>query len=91
MSTPSPTAVGRAALGLQSVPSFAAELAHAAWKDNPSTYLLSEQDQAIPPPAQAAMSARAGTVHRLPTSQSPYLSQPNAVVARITDVLGTTG
>ncbi len=80
-----------ARLGLQSVPSFAAELTHAAWRHLPSTYLLTEQDRAIPPPAQEAMSARADTVHRLATSHSPFLSQPDAVVAHLTDVLATHG
>ncbi len=74
-------------LTLQSLSSFTDELGHAAWKDVPSTYLLAEHDRAIPPPAQEAMSARASTVVRLPTSHSPFLSQPDAVVARVTDAI----
>jgi pimeloyl-ACP methyl ester carboxylesterase len=45
----------------------------------PSTYVISGQDRAVPPPAQEAMSARAGTVHRLPASHSPFLSRPDEV------------
>ena len=46
----------------------------------PSTYVLCEQDQAIPPPAQEQMSQRAGSVHRLAASHSPFLSMPDRVV-----------
>jgi hypothetical protein len=37
------------------------------------------EDRALPPPAQEAMSARAGTVHRLPSSHSPFFSKPDEV------------
>jgi pimeloyl-ACP methyl ester carboxylesterase len=68
-----------AQLGLQSVSSFADELTGAGWHDTASTYIICEQDQAIPPPAQEAMSARAGSVLRLASSHSPFLSMPDRV------------
>lgn len=73
-------------LGLQSIPSFADPLTAAAWGGIPSTYVVCEQDQAIPLPAQEAMSARAGTVHRMPTSHSPFLSRPDDLAAILIDL-----
>lgn len=65
-----------ARLTRQSVPAIGTPQSGAAWKTVPSTYVICEQDRAVPPPAQEAMSARAGTVHRLPSSHSPFLSRP---------------
>jgi pimeloyl-ACP methyl ester carboxylesterase len=50
-----------------------------AWRDVPSTYVICDQDSAIPVPAQEAMSARAGTTHRLDSDHSPFLTDPDAV------------
>ncbi len=51
-----------------------------AWRTKPSWYLITTQDRMIPPPAQHAMSERAGsTVVEVPASHSVYLSQPGAV------------
>jgi pimeloyl-ACP methyl ester carboxylesterase len=58
-----------------------------AWRDVPTTYVICELDQAIPVPAQEMLAGRAGTVHRLQTSHSPFLSQPDEVVAIIRGVL----
>jgi pimeloyl-ACP methyl ester carboxylesterase len=63
----------------QSVAAIATPQSAAAWKIVPSTYVVCEQDRAVPPPAQEAMSARAGTVHRLPSSHSPFFSKPDEV------------
>jgi len=66
-------------LSRQSVAAIATPQSAAAWKELPSTYVICEQDRAVPPPAQEAMSARAGTVHRLAASHSPFLSRPGEV------------
>ena len=63
----------------QSTASFSDELTAAAWHELPSTYLVAEQDNAIPVAAQEQMAARADAVHRLATSHSPFLSQPDEV------------
>src|SRR3954466_9516791 len=48
-----------------------------AWKAKPSWYLVATDDRMIPPPAQRAMSQRAGaTVVEAPGSHSIYVSQP---------------
>src|SRR6476660_6680749 len=48
-----------------------------AWRNKPSWYLVATDDHMIPPPAQRAMSERAGsTVVEAPGSHSIYVSQP---------------
>jgi hypothetical protein len=54
-----------------------------AWHDAPSTYVICEQDNAIPPVAQEQMSRRAGEVRRMDASHSPFLSRPGEVVELI--------
>ena len=72
-------AAAGARLTRQSVAAIATPQSAAAWKTVPSTYVVCDRDRAVPPPAQEAMSARAGTVHRLPSSHSPFLSTPDEV------------
>ena len=51
-----------------------------AWRSKPSWYLVATDDRMIPPPAQRAMSERAGsTVSEAPGSHSIYVSRPRAV------------
>lgn len=51
-----------------------------AWKTKPSWYLVSTEDNMIPPDAQRAMSKRAGsTVVEVKRSHAVYVSQPRAV------------
>ena len=55
-----------------------------AWRSKPSSYLVASDDRMIPPPAQRAMSERAGsTVVEAPGSHSIYISQPEAVAKLI--------
>ena len=55
-----------------------------AWRTKPSWYLVTTEDRMIPPPAQRAMSERAGaTVVEVAASHSVYVSQPAAVAALI--------
>jgi pimeloyl-ACP methyl ester carboxylesterase len=51
-----------------------------AWRLKPSWYLVATDDHMIPPPAQRAMSERAGsTVVESGGSHSIYVSKPHAV------------
>jgi pimeloyl-ACP methyl ester carboxylesterase len=51
-----------------------------AWRLKPSWYLVATEDRMIPPPAQRAMSERAGaTVAETPASHAVYVSQPDVV------------
>jgi pimeloyl-ACP methyl ester carboxylesterase len=55
-----------------------------AWRVKPSWYMVATEDRMIPPPAQRAMSTRAGsTVVEVAGSHSIYLSQPQPVAALI--------
>jgi pimeloyl-ACP methyl ester carboxylesterase len=64
----------------QSVRAFTEPLTRVAWRDRPTTYVITEDDVIFPVEAQEALSARAGSrVVRLATSHSPFLSQPDAV------------
>ena len=72
-------ALANARLTRQSVAAIATPQSAAAWKTVPSTYVVCDRDRAVPPPAREAMAARTGTVHRLPSSHSPFLSRPDEV------------
>jgi pimeloyl-ACP methyl ester carboxylesterase len=67
------------------VNALAGTITESAWRIKPSWYLVVTDDRMIPPPAQRAMSERAGsTVTEVPGSHSIYLSQPAAVAGLIT-------
>ncbi|MDX6585431.1 MAG: hypothetical protein QOI10_4615 [Solirubrobacterales bacterium] len=60
-----------------------------AWRSKPSWYLVASDDRMIPPPAQRAMSERAGsTVIEAPGSHSIYVSQPHATAELIAQAAG---
>ncbi|MEY9948039.1 alpha/beta hydrolase [Kitasatospora sp. GAS1066B] len=77
-------AVGR--LVEQSVRSFQQPVTRAAWRTVPSTYVVCERDQALPPARQEQMSARATRVERLDTGHSPFLSAPAELAALLGDI-----
>jgi pimeloyl-ACP methyl ester carboxylesterase len=55
-----------------------------AWKKKPSVYIVATEDRMIPPPAQRAMAARAGsTVVEVKGSHAVYVSQPVATARAI--------
>lgn len=76
-------------LGYTSYPAKTQELTEVAWKTIPSTYIICEADQAIPPPSPRKFAQRAGRVHRLNTSHSPFLSQPAALAQILRDELAS--
>ncbi len=66
------------------VEALAGSISEPAWKIKPSWYLVATDDKMIPPPAQRAMSQRAGsTVTEVAGSHSVYVSQPRAVASFI--------
>jgi pimeloyl-ACP methyl ester carboxylesterase len=70
-------------LRTQSLPAFNQPLTEVAWKVIPSTYIICEQDNAIPAFAQEAMSGRATNVVRINTDHSPFLSSPTELAELI--------
>jgi len=87
-----PAVAARAAarLSRQSVAAIATPQTAAAWQSLPSTYLICDDDRAVPPAAQEAMSARAGSVRRVASSHSPFLSRPGDVADLVLGALGRT-
>jgi pimeloyl-ACP methyl ester carboxylesterase len=66
------------------VDALAGAVTEPAWRSKPSWYLIATEDRMIPPPAQRAMSERAGsTVVEAAGSHSIFLSNPEAVAALI--------
>jgi pimeloyl-ACP methyl ester carboxylesterase len=53
----------------------------------PTTYLLCENDQALPTPMQEAFATHADQVERLDTGHSPFLSQPQELALRLDHAL----
>ncbi|MGY5030356.1 alpha/beta fold hydrolase [Streptomyces sp. 900116325] len=74
-----PAADAKAAAGRlvpQSTRSFSDMLTAAGWHTVPSTYVVCEQDQALPPDDQERLALRSGSVHRIASGHSPFLSMP---------------
>jgi pimeloyl-ACP methyl ester carboxylesterase len=66
------------------VEALSGTISEPAWRTKPSWYLVATDDKMIPPPAQRAMSKRAGsTVVEVAGSHAIYVSQPKAVAALI--------
>ena len=66
------------------VEALTGSISEPAWRAKPSWYLIATEDRMIPPPAQRAMSARAGSmVAEVAGSHAVYVSQPAAVAALI--------
>jgi pimeloyl-ACP methyl ester carboxylesterase len=68
--------------------SFMQPLRSVAWREVPTTYVICDQDNAIPVFAQEHMAQRAGDVRRLDASHSPFLSMPDRVVEIIAELAG---
>ncbi|MEU4223066.1 alpha/beta hydrolase [Nonomuraea sp. NPDC026600] len=67
-----------------SVDALGGTITEPAWRAKPSWYLVATEDRMIPPPAQRAMSERAGaTVVEVVGSHAIYISHPEAVAALI--------
>jgi pimeloyl-ACP methyl ester carboxylesterase len=60
----------------QSLRTSGRPLRDAAWRHVPTSYVVCDRDQAIPPAVQTAMARHARRVHHLPSSHSPFLSMP---------------
>jgi pimeloyl-ACP methyl ester carboxylesterase len=82
---PEVAVAGVSQLRTQSLPAFNQPITEVAWKEIPSTYIICEQDNAIPVFAQEAMSGRATNVVRINTDHSPFLSSP----AELADLIKT--
>ncbi|WP_327687007.1 alpha/beta hydrolase [Streptomyces sp. NBC_00467] len=70
----------------QSTDSFSDVLEQAGWHTIPSTYIVCEQDHALPASLQEALAARATEVHHLASCHSPFLSMPGEFAALLSKI-----
>ena len=82
--TPEVAKKASSALRTQSLIAFNQPLTEVAWKQVPSSYIICEQDNAIPVFAQEGMSGRATDVVRIDSDHSPFLCCPKEL-AQIID------
>lgn len=74
----------------QSRRSFTDRLTSAAWRDIPSTYVLCEDDRAIPLAMQERMATRATASRWIAGGHSPYLAAPHRFATVIDEILRST-
>jgi pimeloyl-ACP methyl ester carboxylesterase len=68
--------------------SFVDRVTAAGWKDIPTSYIITDEDKAIPPGMQAEMAEHAkATVHHMLSGHSPFLSQPHELAKLLTDII----
>jgi len=84
---PRPEAEGAAKrLVPQSTKSFRDVLTNAAWHTVPSTYIICEDDRALPAQAQQVLAERSGAVHRIAGDHSPFMSKPAELAALLAKI-----
>ncbi|MEE1742032.1 alpha/beta fold hydrolase [Streptomyces sp. BE147] len=72
----------------QSVRSFTEPVTTAGWRTVPSSYVVCDHDRALEPSRQRELATRAGSVHRLPSSHSPFLSMPRRLATLLGRIAG---
>jgi hypothetical protein len=88
-----------AALKPHSYKTFSSQQSVAPWKVIPSTYIVCENDQAIPLPAQEGMLGMAhqmaptsfDVIERCSASHSPFISQPEWLSEKLIKAAGSGG
>ncbi|TFE53931.1 alpha/beta hydrolase [Streptomyces sp. ICN441] len=70
----------------QTARSFTDRVKKAGWRTVPSSYIICEQDQALPLRDQERLAGRAGAVHRLDSGHSPFLSMPAELAALLAKI-----
>ena len=74
-------------LTLQSWAGVTQPVTRTAWRSAPSTYIVCEDDNALPVFGQEAMAQRADRVVRLAAGHDPFLSRPKEVAALLLEEL----
>ncbi|MFF3787796.1 alpha/beta fold hydrolase [Streptomyces sp. NPDC001933] len=75
----------------QSGRSFSDPLTAAGWHIVPSTYVICENDQALPAESQRRLAERSDTLHRLAADHSPFLSRPLELAALLEEIALASG
>ncbi|OIJ68465.1 alpha/beta hydrolase [Streptomyces mangrovisoli] len=60
---------------------------HQSWKHTPATYVVCAQDRAVDPVLQRKLSRRCTDVREWQTGHSPFVGQPDRVVALVQELL----
>ncbi len=72
----------------QSLASVTTAATQAAWKNRPTTYILTENDAVIPPFVQESLAARSGSdVIRVPHGHAPFQEDPAGFAALLVRVV----
>ncbi|MFC8448208.1 alpha/beta hydrolase [Kitasatospora sp. NPDC057223] len=75
----------------QSALSFAEPVRRAAWKTVPSSYVVCDEDQSLPPSYQEPFAERTGATYHLASGHTPMLSMPEELVDLLEQIArGTT-
>ncbi|WP_251096034.1 alpha/beta fold hydrolase [Streptomyces sp. Caat 7-52] len=74
----------------QSLRSFTEKVTTAGWRTVPSSYVVCDRDQALDPSRQRELATRADSVHRLPSSHSPFLSMPRQLATLLGRIATST-
>jgi pimeloyl-ACP methyl ester carboxylesterase len=75
----------------QTVRSWSEGVRTAGWRTIPATYVLCEKDQALPPAMQEKFALRAGSLYRLDSGHSPFLSMPDELADVLDQALTKAG
>jgi pimeloyl-ACP methyl ester carboxylesterase len=73
-------------LRLQSQAVLGPPVTDASWRSIPSTYVVTTQDQALPPDFQRMFAAQADEVREFASSHSPFLSRPDDLAELLVSV-----
>jgi pimeloyl-ACP methyl ester carboxylesterase len=71
----------------QAVRSWTEDVRTAGWRTIPATYVLCEKDQALAPAMQEKFARRAGSLYRLASGHSPFLSMPDELADVLDQIL----
>jgi pimeloyl-ACP methyl ester carboxylesterase len=88
-----PDAEAQAAVSVlvnQSVRAFAEKVDAAAWREIPTSYIVTQDDRAIPVALQEQMATHAGEIRHLAGGHSPFLSRPGELAALIDEIVRET-
>jgi pimeloyl-ACP methyl ester carboxylesterase len=73
----------------QSVRSFREPLTRASWKELPAAFVVCDEDRAFPKVLTEKLPQQADLARHIPTSHSPFLSQPAELADMIGDIITT--
>ncbi len=89
--TPDDASAAVARLKPMAIAAMAEPVAAVAWRVKPASYVLCTDDRAVPVALQRSNAARVGNVSEMPTSHSPFVSQPALVSELLVELARDAG